>query len=61
MSKIKIRSACSSHHDERIATHVQAFGGEVTLTTSAHKSGTDRISEALDILKKDSIQDDGTS
>lgn len=43
--------------DGRIATHVQAFGGEVTLTASAHKSGTDRIAEAADQLhlKEDSI------
>ena len=36
--------------DERIAIHVQAFGGEVTLTASAHKSGTDRIAETADQL-----------
>ena len=36
--------------DERIATHVQTFGGEVTLTASEHKSGTDRIAEAADQL-----------
>jgi len=43
--------------DERIAKHVEAFGGEVTLTSSAHKSGTDRISEAADQLQlnEDSI------
>ena len=43
--------------DKLIATHVQAFGGEVTLTASAHKSGTDRIAETADQLhlKEDSI------
>ena len=42
--------------DERIVAHVQDFEGEVILTASTHKSGTDRIAEALDILN---IQDDG--
>ena len=42
--------------DERIAAHVQAFAGEVILTASTHKSGTDRIAEAADKLN---LQDDG--
>ena len=41
--------------DERIATHVQDFAGEVILTDSTHKSGTDRIAEAADKLN---LQDD---
>ena len=32
--------------DKRIAAHVQDFEGEVILTASTHKSGTDRIAEA---------------
>ena len=36
--------------DERIAAHVQDFAGEVILTASKHKSGTDRIAEAADRL-----------
>ena len=36
--------------DERIAAHVQEFSGEVILTASSHKSGTDRIAEAADKL-----------
>ena len=42
--------------DERIAAHVQDFEGEVILTASTHKSGTDRIAEAADKLN---LQDDG--
>ncbi len=33
--------------DERIASAVRAFGGEVVLTSPAHESGTDRIAEAV--------------
>ena len=56
VSKIKFRSALVATDDERIASHVKEFNGEVILTASNHKSGTDRIAEALDILN---IQDDG--
>jgi len=33
--------------DERIATHVKAFGGEVVMTKAEHPSGTDRCYEAF--------------
>ncbi|MFN4083407.1 MAG: 3-deoxy-manno-octulosonate cytidylyltransferase [Bacteroidia bacterium] len=33
--------------DERIAKHVESFGGEVVFTNSNHPSGTDRCFEAL--------------
>ena len=42
--------------DERIVAHVQDFEGEVILTASTHKSGTDRIAEAADKLN---LQNDG--
>ena len=42
--------------DKRIAAHVQDFAGEVILTASTHKSGTDRIAEAANQLE---LQDDG--
>ena len=42
--------------DKRIAAHVQDFSGEVILTSSLHKSGTDRIAEAADKLN---LQNDG--
>jgi len=32
--------------DQRIVDHVQAFGGEVCLTSASHPSGTDRLYEA---------------
>jgi 3-deoxy-manno-octulosonate cytidylyltransferase (CMP-KDO synthetase) len=38
--------------DARIKLHVESFGGEVLLTSSEHKSGTDRCYEALTILHK---------
>lgn len=33
--------------DERIYNHVEAFGGRVVMTSDKHRSGTDRINEAL--------------
>ena len=39
--------------DERIAEHVQAFGGEVVMTSPHHPSGTDRCQEALTKIKGD--------
>jgi 3-deoxy-manno-octulosonate cytidylyltransferase (CMP-KDO synthetase) len=36
--------------DERIAEAVGKFGGKAIMTSSSHRSGTDRISEAVSIL-----------
>ena len=36
--------------DVRIARAVEGFGGNVVMTRSDHKSGTDRIREAMDIV-----------
>lgn len=36
--------------DERIAGAVRSFGGKVILTGGHHRSGTDRLAEAADIL-----------
>ena len=33
--------------DERIFTHVSAFGGRAVMTSTHHQSGTDRIQEAM--------------
>ncbi len=39
--------------DNRIAAAVEAFGGNVVMTSTHHRSGTDRCREALDKLGKD--------
>lgn len=54
--KSKLDRVLVATDDERIVAHVQAFGGEVILTASSHKSGTDRIAEAANQLD---LQDDG--
>lgn len=36
--------------DERIRSHVAAFGGEVVMTGTHHQSGTDRCQEALTVV-----------
>ena len=55
--KSKLDRLLVATDDERIASHVKEFNGEVILTASFHKSGTDRIAEAVDKLniKDDSI------
>ena len=54
--KSKLDRLIVATDDERIVAHVNTFGGEVILTASTHKSGTDRIAEAADKLN---LQDDG--
>ncbi|MFH1319693.1 MAG: 3-deoxy-manno-octulosonate cytidylyltransferase [Bacteroidota bacterium] len=36
--------------DSRIQQHVKSFGGEVVMTSSSHKTGTDRCNEAVQKL-----------
>ena len=36
--------------DERIFNAVEAFGGKAVMTRTDHKSGTDRIEEALSLI-----------
>ncbi len=53
--KSKLDRLVVATDDDRIVAHVKDFGGEVILTASTHKSGTDRIAEASDKLN---LQDD---
>ena len=39
--------------DQRIIDVVSAFGGKAIMTSDSHKSGTDRIHEAADLVKTD--------
>lgn len=41
--------------DERIASAVTAFGGEVRMTRADHRSGTDRLAEVADTLTCDVV------
>lgn len=42
--------------DERIAAEVHRFGGLVVMTSEKHQSGTDRLAEAIDIIRKETKQ-----
>ncbi len=39
--------------DERIAEEVRRFGGKVVMTSENHRSGTDRLAEAIDIIQNE--------
>jgi 3-deoxy-manno-octulosonate cytidylyltransferase (CMP-KDO synthetase) len=39
--------------DDRICEAVKAFGGKVVMTSTRHKSGTDRCAEAVDIIERE--------
>jgi len=39
--------------DERIVNEVKRFGGQVVMTSSDHRSGTDRCAEALDVYERE--------
>ena len=55
--------ACVATDDERIYEHVKSFGGHAVMTRSDHKSGTDRIEEAvekLQLAKEFEIDDNNT-
>ncbi|MBP3425802.1 MAG: 3-deoxy-manno-octulosonate cytidylyltransferase [Rikenellaceae bacterium] len=38
--------------DQRIYNAVEAFGGRVVMTSDSHRSGTDRIAEALETIER---------
>ena len=55
--------ACVATDDERIFEHVKSFGGHAVMTRTDHKSGTDRIEEAvekLQLAKEFEIDDNDT-
>ena len=45
-----VSSAAVATDDERIFAAVRAFGGRAVMTSARHRSGTDRIAEAVDIM-----------
>ena len=50
VSKLDVE-ACVATDDERIREHVISWGGNVVMTRADHKSGTDRIEEAIENLE----------
>ncbi|MDR1652076.1 MAG: 3-deoxy-manno-octulosonate cytidylyltransferase [Prevotellaceae bacterium] len=51
-----IQDVCVATDDVRIEACVKAFGGKALMTSSAHKTGTDRCFEALQQLLDDDYQ-----
>lgn len=49
--KAAMCDVCVATDDERIFTHVKEWGGKVLMTRTDHKSGTDRIEEAVEQLE----------
>lgn len=47
----QLDDACVATDDERIYNHVKSWGGNVVMTRTDHKSGTDRIEEAMEKLE----------
>lgn len=52
-ASLELASVAVATDDERIARAVEAFGGRAVMTSSSHRSGTDRCCEALDTLGSD--------
>jgi 3-deoxy-manno-octulosonate cytidylyltransferase (CMP-KDO synthetase) len=50
-----VQSVIVATDDERIAAAVRAFGGEVRMTSPAHRSGTDRLAEVARTLTCDLV------
>ena len=45
--------------DERILSAVEAFGGRAVMTRTDHKSGTDRIEEAMEKIERQGMEKEG--
>jgi len=58
-SSLAFRHVCVATDDQRIFDEVVRFGGDVVMTSSDHRSGTDRCFEAMKIVeKRDLVQYD---
>ncbi|OFY39843.1 MAG: 3-deoxy-manno-octulosonate cytidylyltransferase [Bacteroidetes bacterium GWF2_40_14] len=58
-SSLAFGHVCVATDDKRIFDEVVRFGGDVVMTSSSHKSGTDRCYEALKIVEeRDSVRFD---
>ncbi|MEN6619104.1 MAG: 3-deoxy-manno-octulosonate cytidylyltransferase [Rikenellaceae bacterium] len=51
-SSLALEHVCVATDDQRIFDEVIRFGGDVVMTSSCHKSGTDRCFEAMNIVEK---------
>lgn len=49
----KLDAVVVATDDDRIAAEVESFGGRYVMTSSNHRSGTDRCREALDLVGED--------
>ncbi len=55
VKKAKVDEVIVATDDKRIFEEVQKFGGKVVMTSKRHKSGTDRIAEAVENLPYDFV------
>lgn len=49
---LQMDDVCVATDDDRIYQHVLSWGGKVVMTSSDHKSGTDRIEEAMEKIEQ---------
>jgi len=52
-SKLALEWVYVATDDQRIFDEVKQFGGNAVMTSSSHRSGTDRCAEALEIIEKE--------
>lgn len=51
-SSLAFKHVCVATDDQRIFDEVTRFGGDAVMTSTSHRSGTDRCFEALKIIEK---------